>query len=486
MSGFFGVVSKQECLTDLFYGTDYHSHLGARRGGMAVHGKQGFQRYIHDISSALFRSKFHSDVTRMSGNKGIGVISDYDDQPLVVSSRLGTYGIVTVGNLANMPELIEHSYHDHQVHFSHMNDGQVNPTELIASLINQRSSFAEGIRFAQEMIAGSCSMLLLTADAVYAARDRFGRTPVVIGSKPDSFAATLESCALPNLEYSHTRDLGPGEIVRLTENGVETLRPADDELHICAFLWIYYGFPASTYEGINVEESRYRSGAKLAKRDQISVDFVTGVPDSGTGHGLGYAHAACLPFKRPFIKYTPTWSRSFIPPVQAMREKVAKMKLIPIPEMIRGQRLLFCDDSIVRGTQLRDTTSMLYHYGAREVHVRVACPPILFGCPYLNFSRSHSPLELAGRRAIFEITGKSDDQTAQQFADPDAPQYEAMVNSMTRKLGLTSLRFQRLDDLITAIGLPKSSLCTHCWDGEDRSGACATCPARTSNVEDQP
>lgn len=477
MSGFFGVVGKQDCLADLFYGTDYHSHLGTRRGGMAVHGSDGFSRHIHDISNAQFRSKFSTEVSHMAGRKGIGVISDYEDQPLIVGSHLGTYALVTVGIVTNLAALIERAYRDRIAHFSHMNDGDVNPTELVAALINQGSSFAEGIRIAQEAIEGSCSLLLLTADSVYAARDRYGRTPIVLGRKKDAHAVAFESCALPNLGYDHMRDLGPGEIVRLTEDGVETLRAPDEDLRVCSFLWVYYGFPSSTYEGVNVEESRYRSGAMLARRDSVDVDYVSGVPDSGTGHGLGYAHEARLPFKRPFVKYTPTWSRGFMPPVQAMRDTVAKMKLIPVPEVIRDRRLLFCDDSIVRGTQLRDTAGMLYSYGAREVHVRVACPPLLFGCKFLNFSRSNSVLELAGRRAMLELSGRNDDETARRFADPDSPEYQAMVDTVASSLNLSSLRYQRLDDCVAAIGLPKTRLCTYCWDGTEGPDRCAGCAA---------
>jgi amidophosphoribosyltransferase len=380
-----------------------------------------------------------------------------------------------VGIITNIEDLIQSAYRDRVAHFSHMNDGDVNPTELVAALINRGSSFAEGIRLAQEAIEGSCSMLLLTEDGVFAARDRYGRTPIILGKKDGAYAVAFESCALPNLGYETVRDLGPGEIVFLSEDGAETLRAPDDDLRICSFLWVYYGFPSSTYEGVNVEESRYRSGAMLAKRDNTKVDYVSGVPDSGTGHGLGYAHEARLPFKRPFVKYTPTWSRSFMPPVQAMRDTVAKMKLIPVPEIIRGQRLLFADDSIVRGTQLRDTATMLRSYGAREVHVRVACPPLLFGCKFLNFSRSNTVLELAGRRAMLEVSGRNDDETARRFSNPDSDEYRTMVASVTASLNLTSLQYQRLDDCVSAIGLPKTRLCTYCWDGTEGPSRCNGC-----------
>ncbi len=476
MSGIFGVIAKQDCIADLYYGTDYHSHLGTRRGGLATLGREGFTRHIHDISNAQFRSKFSTDVSAMTGRRGIGVISDYEDQPLIIGSSLGTYAVVTVGILSNPQTLARDAFASRRVHFSHMNDGEINPTELVAALIDQGQTFAEGLRLAQERIEGSCSILLLTTEGIYAARDRYGRTPILLGRKAGAYAVTLESCALPNLGYETVRDLGPGEIVRITEEGVETLRPPDNDLRICAFLWVYYGFPSSTYEGVNVEESRYRAGALLARRDTVRPDYAAGIPDSGSGYGLGYATEAGIPFCRPFVKYTSTWSRSFMPPFQSMRDTVAKMKLIPVPEVIRDRRILFCDDSIVRGTQLRDSARLLYSYGARELHARVACPPLLFGCKFLNFSRSTSELELVGRRVMLELTGRNDDATAKAFADPDTADYAAMVEGIRQKLQLTSLRYQRLDDCIAAIGLPRTRLCTYCWNGVEGPDRCTGCP----------
>ena len=481
MSGFFGVVSKSNCVSDLFYGTDYHSHLGTRRAGLAVRGPLGFASRIRDISTSQFRSKFASDAAELSGNMGVGVISDYDDQPLVISSHLGHFAIATVGVIHNPDELVQAVFDNRRTHFSMMGDGEVNPTELIATLINNGDTFAEGIRIAQTSVKGSCSLLLLTPGGLYAARDPHGRTPVVLGRKADSkgnpvFAAASESCALPNLGYEVFRELGPGEIVFLAPGeDVQTVRPADTDCRVCTFLWIYYGFPASTYEGSNVEAARYESGRRLAGHDRVEADFVTGVPDSGTGHGLGYAHAAGLPYKRPFVKYTPTWARSFMPPTQSLRDHIAHMKLIPIPSLLKDQRVLFCDDSIVRGTQLRDTARILFGYGVRELHARIACPPLLFGCPFLNFSRSRGNLELIARRIILEMTGKDDDETARGFANPDTPQYAEMVERIREHLGLTSLSYQRIDDCLASIGIPADRLCHYCWTGKD-GPACAGCP----------
>jgi amidophosphoribosyltransferase len=466
MGGYFGVVSKDDCVTDLFYGTDYHSHLGTHRGGMAVHDGTACKRYIHDISNAQFRSKFEQDVLKLKGRMGIGVISDTEDQPLMIGSHLGNYAIVTVGRIANAAELIKQAYAIRSAHFSEMSGGEVNPTELIAHYINQGASFVEGIEIAQNAIEGSCSLLLLTDRGVYAARDKLGRTPVVLGQKAGSYAATLESCAFPNLGYTPLRDLGPGEIVRLTPEGVEVLALPGHRCQTCAFLWVYYGYPASTYEGINTEAARYRSGAALARRDSTPVDVVAGIPDSGTGHAMGYAREKGVPFCRPFVKYTPTWSRSFMPPDQATRELVAQMKIIPVRELIQGQRMLFCEDSIVRGTQLRDTVQRLFDYGAREVHMRPACPPLIFGCKFLNFSRSKSELDLAGRRAIKELEGK-DGPPPPAYAQSETPQCRAMVERIRQRLGLTTLQYQQLDDLVGAIGLPKETLCTFCWDGRE-------------------
>jgi len=469
MGGVFGVAAKGDCIADLFYGTDYHSHLGTRRGGMAVWDGDGFIRFIHDITNAQFRSKFEDDLERMRGRLGIGVISDYEDQPLLIGSHLGTYALVTVGRIQNLESLVAESFRGRATHFSEMGGSGINPTELVASLISRAGSFAEGIRMAQERIEGSCSMLLLTSDAIYAARDRLGRTPIAIGSKLGAYCATLETCALPNLDYEIERYLGPGEIVRITADGVEQLRGPGQEMQICAFLWVYYGYPASSYEGINVEIVRNRCGAALAKGDPCRVDLVAGIPDSGTGHAIGYANASGIAYGRPFVKYTPTWPRSFMPQDQRVRDLVARMKLIPIRDLIQGRRLLFCEDSIVRGTQLRDTIRRLFEAGAREVHMRPACPPLVHGCKFLNFSRSGSELDLAARRAIKEMEGDDDSHLA-DYADPLSHRHAAMVERVCQHLGLTSLRYQRLDDLVAAIGLPKTRLCTYCWDGAECPG----------------
>ncbi len=463
MGGFFGVVSKTDCVADLFYGTDYHSHLGTQRGGMAVFGRAGFQRFIHDIRNAPFRTKFEGDVGRLRGRRGIGIISDYEDQPLLIGSHLGPYAIVTVGRILNLKALTRRAFRSRQTHFSEMSNGKVNPTEVVATLINSQATFADGIRHAQQMIEGSCSLLLLTRDSLYAARDRHGRTPVVLGEKEGARAVTFETCAFPNLGYRHIRDLGPGEIVRMDEDGCQTERPALPGLRVCAFLWVYYGYPASSYEGRNVEDARNRCGERLARGDEVAVDIVAGIPDSGIGHGLGYASARGIPYRRPFVKYTPTWPRSFMPQSQNVRDLVAQMKLIPIREIIAGRRLLFCEDSIVRGTQLRDTIRRLYDAGAREVHMRVACPPLAFGCPFLNFSRSRSELDLAARRTVLEIEGRAPG-AIEAYLDPDGAPHAEMCRRICERLRLTTLRYQRLEDMIEAIGLPREQLCTFCWN----------------------
>lgn len=466
MGGLFGVVSKEDCVPDLFYGTDYHSHLGTMRGGMAVRNGHGFTRFIHDITNSQFRSKFESDLPRLSGNIGIGVISDYEDQPLIVGSHHGTYAIATVARLDNLEQLAATAFQRRSSHFLEMSGNAINPTELVAHLIDQAGSFAEGIRHAQAAIEGSCSILLLSDRSIYAARDRLGRTPVIIGEKPGSFAVTLETCALPNLGYEVRQYLGPGEVVRITADGIEQLAPPGERLQICAFLWVYYGYPASNYEGINVEVVRYRCGELLAERDDAKIDIAAGIPDSGTGHAIGYANAAGIPYQRPFVKYTPTWPRSFMPQDQRVRDVVARMKLIPIREIIQNNRLLFCEDSIVRGTQLKDIIRRLYDYGAREVHMRPACPPLVFGCKFLNFSRSRTELDLAGRWAIAELEGEKP-RNLEEYADQRSEKYRAMLEVIRERLGLTSLQYQRLDDLVAAIGLPKERLCTYCWDGAE-------------------
>jgi amidophosphoribosyltransferase len=466
MGGFFGVVSKDDCVRDLFYGTDYHSHLGTKRGGLATCNDGEFVRFIHNIETSQFRSKFESDILRMRGTRGIGVISDYEDQPLIIGSHLGVYAIVTVGVIQNADRLAREAFGKRTTHFSEMSGGGVNPTELVATLINQQRTFEEGIAAAQEAIEGSCSILVLTPRGIYAARDRLGRTPVVTARKDGAHAVTFETCALPNLNYRLERYLGPGEIVWMSEDGFEQKKAPGTRMQICSFLWVYYGYPASSYEGINVEVVRNRCGAALARRDDVAVDIVAGIPDSGTGHAIGYANEAHLPYARPFVKYTPTWPRSFMPQDQAVRDLVARMKLIPIRELIDGRRVLFCEDSIVRGTQLKDTIRRLHDCGAREVHMRPACPPLVFGCPYLNFSRSRSELDLAGRRAIHTIQGECEGCQA-EYVDPDSEKFKHMVEVIRQRLDLTSLRYQRLEDLVAAIGLPKEKLCTHCWDGAE-------------------
>jgi len=466
MGGYFGVVSKEDCVNDLFYGTDYHSHLGTRRGGLAVHNGTGCTRFIHDISNAQFRSKFEHDVLKLKGRMGIGVISDTEDQPLMIGSHLGNYALVTVGRIINLAQLVRKAYALRSAHFSEMSGAEVNPTELVALYINQGATFAEGIQIAQEAVEGSCSMLLLTDHGVYAARDKLGRTPIILGRKQGAHAATMETCAFPNLGYETVRDLGPGETVRLTPEGVEPVALPRSRCQICAFLWVYYGYPASTYEGINTEDCRYRCGAALARRDKTSVDVVAGIPDSGTGHAMGYAQAKGVPFQRPFAKYTPTWARSFMPQDQTTRDLVARMKIIPIKELIQGKRLLFCEDSIVRGTQLTDTVRRIFDFGAKEVHMRPACPPLIFGCKFLNFSRSKSELDLAGRRAIREMEGQ-DGLPPPEYVHPASEKHHAMVERIRHRLGLTTLQYQQLDDLVKSIGLPKERLCTYCWDGKE-------------------
>jgi len=470
MGGLFGVVAQEDCVQDLFYGTDYHSHLGTRRGGLAVANGTQVTRFIHDITNAQFRSKFEDDIRILRGTRGIGVISDYEDQPLIIGSHLGVYAIVTVGAIRNADTLARKAFGKRTTHFSEMSGQEINPTELVATLINQESSFEDGIRNAQESIDGSCSILLLTDKGVYAARDKYGRTPIVLGHKPGAYSATLETCAFPNLGYEIERFLGPGEIVLLTEEGIEQKKPPGKTMQICSFLWVYYGYPASSYEGINVEAARYRCGALLAQNDEADIHVVAGIPDSGTGHALGYANEVAVPLVRPFVKYTPTWPRSFMPQKQSVRDVVARMKLIPIRDLIQGKRLLFCEDSIVRGTQLKDTIQRLYDFGAQEVHMRPACPPLVYGCPFLNFSRSKSELDLAARKAIRELEG-SDEPCVGKYVDCDGEKYCAMIERIQQRLGLTSLKYQKLEHLVQAIGLPKRQLCTYCWDGVDNRQA---------------
>ncbi|MBD3255730.1 MAG: amidophosphoribosyltransferase [Candidatus Lokiarchaeota archaeon] len=463
MGGLFGVYSNMDCVQDLFYGTDYHSHLGTMRGGLAVKNSGGFQRYIKNITNAQFRSKFEKDIKKMHGNKGIGVISDYDDQPLIINSHLGVFAIVTVGKINNIKILADKALKNGAT-FSEMHGGEINPTELVATIISQGSSFEDGVQKVHDSIDGSCTLLILTETGIYAARDKYGRTPLIIGEKDNSYAVTMETCAFPNLGYKKKKFLGPGEVYHINKRGLEQKVPPGEKIQICSFLWVYYGYPASEYENINVEKVRYRCGSRLARNDDLKVDLIAGIPDSGTAHGLGYAAEKNIPFSRPFVKYTPTWPRSFMPQDQDVREKVAKMKLIPIEEIIKGKRLLFCEDSIVRGTQLRKTIKRLYELGAKEVHMRPACPPLIYNCRFLNFSCSHSVLELAGRRAIKKLKG-IDIKDPINFTDPKSENYKKMINAIREDLGLTSLKYQKLEDLIEAIGLPKEKLCTYCWDG---------------------
>jgi amidophosphoribosyltransferase len=465
MGGLFGVFSSDDCLRELFYGTDYHSHLGTVRGGLAVKNSGGFQRFIKDITTTQFRSKFKNDIKKMHGNKGIGVISDYDDQPLIINSHLGVFAIATVGKINNLEKLAKEVLKN-GAHFSEMHGGVINPTEMVATIISQERTFTEGIQTVQNVIDGSCTMLILTENGIYASRDKFGRTPLIIGEKDSSYAVTMETCAFPNLGYHVLKYLGPGEVMFIDEQGPKQVIPPGDRLQICAFLWVYYGYPASSYEDINVETVRYRCGALLAKEDNIDIDLVAGIPDSGTGHALGYANESKLPFLRPFVKYTPTWPRSFMPQDQSIRDLVAKMKLIPIKEHINGKRLLFCEDSIVRGTQLKKTIQRLFQLGAKEVHMRPACPPLVYSCKFLNFSQSRSELDLAGRWAIKELIGENIDDPS-EFIHPESEKYQAMVDIIKKKLNLTSLQYQKLENLVEAIGLPKTDLCTYCWDGTE-------------------
>ena len=467
MGGFFGVVSKTDCVFDLFFGTDYHSHLGTKRGGMAVYGESGFQRAIHNIENAPFRTKFERDVEEMKGHLGIGCISDTEPQPLIVRSHLGNFAITTVGRINNVEALVKEAFDAGTSHFLEMSGGSINATELTAALINRKDSIAEGIRYAQSRIDGSMSMLVLTSEGIYAARDRLGRTPVILGQKDGAYCASFESSAYLNLGYEECRELGPGEVDFITPDSVEVIVEPGQEMKICTFLWVYYGYPSSSYEGMNVEKMRCNCGALLAKRDHVQADTVAGVPDSGTAHAVGYANQSGIPFSRPFIKYTPTWPRSFMPQKQSQRNLIARMKLIPIDALIHGKRLVMIDDSLVRGTQMRETTEFLYHSGAKEVHIRLACPPILFGCKYLNFSRSSSEYDLIARRVIRNLEGEKAEEKLPLYADPDTPEYARMVEEICKELKFTSLDYQRLDDMMSATGVSPCKLCTYCWNGKE-------------------
>lgn len=467
MGGIFGVASKSNCTLDLFFGIDYHSHLGTKRGGMAVYGPNGFNRAIHNIENSPFRTKFEHDADELEGLSGIGCISDNEPQPLMVQSHLGSFSITTVGKINNMDELIAHSFKNGCTHFLEMSGGSVNPTEMVASLINQKSTIVEGIQYAQEMIQGSMTLLVLTPNEIYAARDLLGRTPLILGKKQDAVCASFESFAYINLGYEDYHELGPGEIVRFTAEGAETLVAPREEMKICTFLWIYYGYPTSTYEGINVEEMRYKCGDILAQRDNVKPDIVAGIPDSGIAHAIGYANRSGIPYARPFIKYTPTWPRSFMPANQNQRSLIARMKLIPVHRLIKDKSLLLIDDSIVRGTQLRETTEFLYRSGAKEVHIRPACPPLMYGCKYLNFSRSKSELDLITRRTILKREGENYEDKLSEYTNPDSESYKAMLEDIRRELNFTSLRYHRLDDMMKSVGLAPCKLCTYCWNGKE-------------------
>ncbi len=468
MGGFFGAALKKDCVFDLFFGTDYHSHLGTRRAGMAVYSEEkGFDRAIHNIENAPFRTKFDKDVNKMEGNLGIGCISDYEPQPLLVRSHHGTFAISTVGKINNMQQIVDEIFHMGHTHFLEMSGGDINATELVAAIINQKENLIDGITYAQELIKGSMTIVLLTHKGIYVARDKMGRTPVAIGKKEEGYCISFESFACLNLGYVPERELGPGEVAIVTPEEVRTLVRPGKDMKICTFLWVYYGYPSSSYEGISVEKMRYNCGALLARRDNVSPDNVAGVPDSGTAHAVGYSNESGIPFSRPLIKYTPTWPRSFMPTIQSKRNLIARMKLIPIHDLIQGKSLLLIDDSIVRGTQLRETAEFLYQSGAKEVHSRPACPPLLYGCKYLNFSRSTSDMDLITRRIIREMEGEGKYVNLSAYSNPETPEYQEMVRRIEKQLNFTSLRYHRLDDMMESVGIEKEKLCTYCWDGRE-------------------
>lgn len=469
MGGFFGVATKEDCMFDLFFGTDYHSHLGTRRGGLAVYGEDGFDRSIHNIENAPFRTKFDKDVQEMKGYYGIGCISDYEPQPLIVRSHHGTYAITTVSKINNTDEIVNTIFSNGNSHFLEMSGGDINPTELVAAIINQKENIIDGIHYALELIDGSLTLMVLTPKGIYAARDKYGRTPIVIGKKENAYCISFEDFAYRNLGYQDYKELGPGEIDIVTADGAKTLLAPGKEMKICTFLWVYYGYPSSSYEGISVEQMRYNCGASLAKRDNVKPDIVAGVPDSGTAHAIGYSNASGIPFSRPFIKYTPTWPRSFMPTIQSKRNLIAKMKLIAVHDLIKDKSLLLIDDSIVRGTQLRETTEFLYQSGAKEVHIRPACPPLVYGCKYLNFSRSSSEMDLITRRVIARLENSENvpDEVLQEYTDPESPKYDQMVEEIRKELNFTTLRYNRLDDMLAAVGIPEENLCTYCWNGQE-------------------
>ncbi len=463
MGGFFGTISKSACATDLFYGTDYNSHLGTRRGGMATLHNGVFKRSIHNLENSYFRTRFEKELDEFKGNSGIGIISDTDPQPIFINSHLGKYAVVTVAKVNNLEEL-EKEMLAKGFHFTELSSGQTNQTELISLLISQGKTFTEGIEIVYEKIKGSCSMLILTEDGLIAARDKLGRTPILIGKKDGAYAATSEPCSFPNLDYELSYNVGPGEIVMLTPDSMTQLRKPNDKMQVCSFLWVYYGYPVSDYEGVNVDTVRYATGMAMAKKDKVAADYVAAIPDSGIGMGIGYAEGKQIPYRRAIIKYTPTWPRSFTPANQSVRDLVAKMKLIPNRHLLKDKRIIFCDDSIVRGTQLRDNMEILYGYGAKEVHMRLGSPPILHACPFVGFSASKSSLELIARRMIKELEG-DDSKDLDKYAETNSEQYNKMVDCIRRKLNITTLRFNTVEDLITAIGLPKECVCTHCYNG---------------------
>jgi len=468
MGGFFGVASQQDCVFDLFFGVDYHSHLGTRRGGMAVLGADGFNRSIHNIENSPFRTKFDKDIQEMKGRVGIGCISDYEPQPLIIRSHHGAYAITTIGKINNTEELIQRLFDTGHAHFLEMSGGEINATELVAALINQKENLIEGITYALEEVEGSLSLLLMNRAGIYAARDKHGRTPVVVGKKDGAFCVSFENYAYKNLGYTDYKELEPGEIVVMTDKNCVTLANTGKEMKVCTFLWVYYGYPASSYEGMSVEQMRYNCGKLMALRDNVNPDIVAGVPDSGIAHAVGYANASGIPFSRPFIKYTPTWPRSFMPTIQSQRNLIAKMKMLAVEDLIKDKSILLIDDSIVRGTQLGETTEFLYQSGAKEVHIRPACPPLLFGCKYLNFSRSSSEMDLITRRVIERLEkGKVTDEVLEEYANPETEKYENMVEEIRKELNFTSLRYNRLDDMLDATGVDKCKLCTYCWNGKE-------------------
>lgn len=471
MGGFFGVVSQNDCIFDLFFGTDYHSHLGTRRGGLAVYANGKFNRSIHNIENAPFRTKFDKDMQSMTGNMGIGCISDYEPQPLIVRSHHGTYAISTVAKINNIDALVQGLFDVGHAHFLEMSGGEINATELVACLINQKENLIEGIHYAQEVVDGSLSILLMNKAGIYAARDKRGRTPVVVGKKDDGFCVAFESLSYKNLGYEDYKELGPGEVVVITDkNCMTVVNPIGENLKICTFLWVYFGYPASAYEGTSVERMRNTCGALMFDRDDVEdVDYVAGVPDSGIAHAIGYSNRSGIPYARPFIKYTPTWSRSFMPTIQSKRKQIAKMKLLAVEELIKDKSMILIDDSIVRGTQLKETVEFLYQSGARAVHVRPACPPLLFGCKYLNFSRNSSDMDLITRRMIarLEDTLQITPEMLQEYANPESEKYRQMEEEIRKEMGFTTLRFNRLDDMLKSTGLPEEHLCTYCWDGKE-------------------